>query len=50
MKIISAELTMKPNIPVAIESKENIQKMIKFLEGLEDLEDVQRVFTNANLS
>jgi YebC/PmpR family DNA-binding regulatory protein len=49
IEIASAELSMIPTTPVAVESKE-AEQVIRLLEKLEDLDDVQRVYSNAEFS
>ncbi|HTK03657.1 MAG TPA: YebC/PmpR family DNA-binding transcriptional regulator [Alphaproteobacteria bacterium] len=44
--ITETELQLKPKNTLAIETPEQEEKMIKFIDMLEENEDVQKVFTN----
>lgn len=46
LPIESSELVWKPALQVPLESEEDIEKVITFVDKLEDLSDVQRVYTN----
>lgn len=49
LPIIEAELTYKPTSTITINSSENAQKILSFMEKLEDNESVQHVFANFDI-
>lgn len=48
-EVSEAELIMKPKIFVEVKTKEDAEKVFKFLDTLEELEDVQKVFSNVDV-
>ncbi|MBI3384733.1 YebC/PmpR family DNA-binding transcriptional regulator [Candidatus Gottesmanbacteria bacterium] len=49
IKVLSAELIMKPTTLIEITNREHADKIISFLAGLEDLDDVQKVYSNVDI-
>lgn len=45
-----AEITMLPDIEVAVTDPDQAKQMVKLSDMLEDLDDVQNVYSNANIS
>lgn len=47
--IDSVEMYQKPKTLQELSSKENAERVLKFLNSIEDHDDVQRVFTNIDI-
>lgn len=44
--LVSSSLVKKPKTYMNLQNKEEVKKVISFLESLEDYEDVQNVYSN----
>ncbi|EKD96447.1 MAG: hypothetical protein ACD_24C00041G0001, partial [uncultured bacterium] len=49
IKVISAKLIMKPKNMQTVNTKEEANKVLNWLEKLEEHEDVQKVFVNLDI-
>jgi transcriptional/translational regulatory protein YebC/TACO1 len=50
LPITEAEMTMKPQTMIDLESESDQGRVVRLLEKLEDLDDVQRVYSNLNIT
>jgi len=48
-RVKSAELVMKPTLPVVVNDPQKAQRVLKFMESLEDYEDIQKVYANFDI-
>lgn len=49
LEVTNAELQYVPNMPVAVDEREQAEKIIKLMDALDDLDDVTNVSTSADI-
>ncbi|MCL5675726.1 MAG: YebC/PmpR family DNA-binding transcriptional regulator [Patescibacteria group bacterium] len=50
LKVLNAEIILKPATLIAVSEKDKAEKIVSFLQNLEELDDVQKVYSNVEIA